>query len=804
MTLCTLAILAGLGLSSANQVVDGFDYADDEAAQQVWADSGERGESSAVTMVTDGDRKVLQLMAPFAAQPELSRVYIDRKVDLDLADAGEFTLDILTSSPEAAGKISLYFHSSDGWYSAGSGLSGRGWSQLRFSKASFGIEQRPAGWHKVDTIRIAIWRGQAEDFTVRLGRLEAARHDVALIIPGAGDHPEHKAATGNANDVAEMIAELGLGSDAVEDSALVHGALGDRRVAILAYHPSLPDEAADALVRFVDRGGKLLVCYQLPRKIGVTLGFAQPTYVGSERPGQFTEIRFDAEEIQGLPPSVRQASWNITTAEPVGFNARVIGRWFDEDGKATGNAAMLLSDRGAFFSHIILRDDRAGKKRMLAAILGHLAPALWKQMAQSELDGVGQIGHFDDGDRLTEFLHASDNPDVRKHWEAAGKKLQAARKELGRAGFAQVVELSSAAHGELVQAYMLAQPSPNREGRAFWNHSGTGAYDGDWDRTAQELAAAGFNMILPNMLWGGLAHYPSDVLPRSTTYEKYGDQIAQCVAAAQKVGLEVHVWKVNFNLSGAPKEFVQKIHQEHRNQVSVDGAAHDWLCPSHPENFQLELESMLEVARRYPVDGLHFDYIRYPGRDKCYCDGCRKRFEADLGRKVTRWPNDCYSGPLREEYAQWRCDRITRLVKAVHDEAKKIRADLKISAAVFGSYPDCRASVAQDWPEWIKAGYLDFVCPMDYTQSDLNFMGLVNHQLKLVEGRIPIYPGIGQWRLSDDRTVGQIHHARTLGAAGFTIFNLTRGSAESVVPAIGVGVGKQKAVPPHRGEPTHE
>ncbi|MFQ5463956.1 MAG: hypothetical protein ACE5E5_15190, partial [Phycisphaerae bacterium] len=65
-------------------------------------------------------------------------------------------------------------------------------------------------------------------------------------------------------------------------------------------------------------------------------------------------------------------------------------------------------------------------------------------------------------------------------------------------------------------------------------------------------------------------------------------------------------------------------------------------------------------------------------------------------------------------------------------------------------------------------------------------------------GRIPLYPGIGQWRLSDDRTVGQIHHARELGAAGFTIFNLTRGSAESVVPAIAAGVGKQKAVPPHQ------
>ena len=41
-------------------------------------------------------------------------------------------------------------------------------------------------------------------------------------------------------------------------------------------------------------------------------------------------------------------------------------------------------------------------------------------------------------------------------------------------------------------------------------------------------------MVLPNMLWGGLAHYPSDVLPRSETFRKHGDQIAQCVAARQE------------------------------------------------------------------------------------------------------------------------------------------------------------------------------------------------------------------------------------------------------------------------------
>ena len=222
------------------------------------------------------------------------------------------------------------------------------------------------------------------------------------------------------------------------------------------------------------------------------------------------------------------------------------------------------------------------------------------------------------------------------------------------------------------------------EGRAFWNHSGTGAYPGDWERTAKALEAGGFNMILPNQLWAGRADYPSKLLPQSETFRKYGDQVAQCVAAAHRHGLQVHVWKVNFNLGNAPREFVEKLRREGRTQVSVGGKATDWLCPSHPENFKLEVDTMLEVARIYAVDGLHFDYIRYPDGEHCYCDGCRKRFEADSGKPVANWPGDCYRGPRRDEYRTWRCRQITRVVEAVSREAKRVRPGIKISAAVFG------------------------------------------------------------------------------------------------------------------------
>ena len=796
-----LVLCAVVGAAN-EQILDRFDYASSEAAAKAWVASGG---TPRVRVVEDQGRRVVEMATPFASQPTLERTIIDRAVKLDLSAPGEFSLEIGSPTAEKVGRLSLYFRSGEGWYAGGAELSKKGWQTLRFSKASFHPEGKPAGWHKIDGVRISIWRGPAADAAVRLGGLAALWHDVALVIPSSAslaDRQELRAALSAADAVGDFLNQLGLGSDAIDEQAAAQGALARRRVAILAHNPGIGRETIAALENFVQAGGKIFVCYGLPPELGRLLGFGKPRYIRPTPPGQFAEIRFDAADLPGLPKAVRQNSWNITTAEPVGHHARVIGRWFDPQGKPTGHAAMLISDRGAFFSHIVLSDDPEGKRQMLAAVLGHLWPPLWEQMTRRKLEALVRVGHLEGASDLARYVKQSGDSAAAKALEAGAAAYRTAAKLAEAKEFPQAIQTALEARRLLVEAYLRATPSRGGEGRAFWEHSGQGAYPGDWNRTAKELAAAGFNMVIPNMLWGGLAHYESDLLPRSKAFHEHGDQIAQCAAACKRHGLEVHVWKVNWNLSTAPRDFVEKLRKEGRTQVSASGEPHDWLCPSHPENFKLELESMLEVARKYDVAGLHFDYIRYPDGDHCYCEGCRNRFEADSGQKVARWPHDCHRGERAKEYRDWRCRQITRLVEAVHREAKKIKPQIKISAAVFAAYPSCRESVGQDWPEWIKAGYLDFVCPMDYTESDLGFITLVSNQLELIGGRIPIYPGIGatasRSALSVDRVVGQIHHARSLGANGFTIFNLDRGTIRDIAPGVGLGAGSQPAVPPHR------
>ncbi len=780
--------------------LDDFAYTTTEEARSQWSASERTPD---VDVVRDGNRSVLTVKAPFAESSTLSRVVIDRSLELNLAAPGRFELEIAVDPPEACGSLTLYFRSGRGWYGAGGGVAASGWQTVQFSKAGFRTEGTPAGWDKIDGIRIACWRGRAKDATIRIRRLAACWSNAALVIPTASEHPgdrEVDSALDIAETVGGMLEDLGLGADAVEDSTLPSGGLGKRHVAIVAYHPRMSDETVQALVEFVEQGGKVFACYGMPTKLAAALGFKRARYYKPD-PGALAEIRFDAPDIQGLPRSVRQASWNMTTVEPVGYNARAIATWYDRDGNPTGLPAMWVSNRGAYFSHVVINDDPAAKRQMLAAVLGYLDSSIWQQMADSELEKIGKVGHCRTLQEVAQFVTSSGRPEAIETGKAAVQAEAKAKSQMTAGLFADAVATARQAHDLLARSYLLAQESRKVEGRAWWNHSGTGPYPGDWDRACKELADAGFNMILPNMLWAGRAHYPSDVLPRSRTYQEYGDQIEQCLAAAKKHGLEVHVWKVNFNLSGAPREFVEKLRKEGRLQVSLGDNSRSWLCPSHPDNFRLEVDSMLEVAKKYDVDGLHFDYIRYPGADACFCDGCRQRFEAATGIKVENWPKDCRSGVHKEAYNQWRCDQISRLVRTVHDEAKKLRPSLKISAAVFGSYPSCRESVAQDWPEWIKAGWLDFVCPMDYTGSDPGFCGLVENQLDLVGGRIPVYPGIGatasRCRLSADRVAGQIFHARRLGAAGFTIFNLSESTARDILPGLKLGATAEPAKTPH-------
>ncbi len=802
MNTAILLLLSTIGTVGHETVIDDFQYQNNSSAQATWGKS--TWGSSEIKVVTDGNRKVLRVNPVFGDKESLERVTIDGSLKKILTSFSQFQIEIKLLSPPTGERIALYLRSGDGWYVGGATVKSSGWQNLIFTPSQFSVEGKPAGWDKIDGIRLSLWKGKGKNCSFLLRRFSATENLVGIVVPD--DLPENETTSYRTAETFEkLLSPYGIQIDRLTASSIERGGIGNRKLIILPHLPILSNEGYEVLNRYMKQGGKLFVCYRIPKAIETTLGIKQGTYYKPQKEGtKYASIRFNNTEIDGLPQNVKQASWNITTGVPIGHQAKVIGYWFDESGKNTQHAALFKSDRGIYFSHVPVLDDFNNKSLMVTALLGNLQPKLWNEIMTTSLNQTTQIGHCLTPELLTEHIketQGADGVEKLKHVNSMQKTIAAL---LSSGKGHQALLTSRSYRQKLSELYLRGEPSRKVEARAFWEHAGTGAYPGDWDRSLKELSEAGFNMIIPNMLWGTAAHYKSDVLPRSDTYEKYGDQIEQCVKAAKKYGMEVHVWKVNFNsYHRTPKEHLEKLEKEGRLQVDIDGKVQPWLNPAHPKNQELEKQAMLEVVRNYDVAGIHFDYIRYPNSSMSFDGYSRKKFEKEANLKVKNWPRDCYRGGiLEEQYTNFRAKQITKLVKAVSKEARKIKPNIKISAAVFRDYPGCRKSVAQDWVLWTKEGYIDFLCHMDYTGNDQQYAKWLKDQRKLVGKDFLLYPGIGasssRSTLFSDRVAGQIRLSRQLGANGFTIFNYNEATAKRVIPGLKLGTLKTKAVPPHR------
>jgi len=430
-------------------------------------------------------------------------------------------------------------------------------------------------------------------------------------------------------------------------------------------------------------------------------------------------------------------------------------------------------------------------------------PPLWDEAVRRALARAGEIAGFASVEAAVEAIRQAANADAGREAivharieDAASLRTKAA--DLHAAGrHADAVTAAEQARAALIDAMCLAQSSLEGEHRAFWCHEAYGVRGMPWDESIRILAENGFTAILPNMLWAGVAYYESDVLPVSPEVATRGNLLTECLAACKKYGIECHVWKVNFYMSGrSPQEFRDRMKREGRTLKSLSGQGKDdWLCPSHPENRKLEVDSMVELATRYPVDGIHFDYIRYPGDNSCICDGCRERFERAIGHKVADWPNAVRQDPaIRDQWYEWRRGNITAVVAGVAEQVRRRKPDVKISAAVFSAWSVARDTVGQDWKLWCEKGYLDFVCPMNYTPNVAQFRAMTRHQQEWA-GNVPCYPGIGLsvWPERNDicRIIEQINVTRQLKTGGFTVFNYAEPEARVILPMLGKGITKE-------------
>ncbi len=727
------------------------------------------------------------------------RVSWDIRVRADLRLASGVQFDFYCRELEPFSSFSLYFRSGGGWYHASFSPEKAGvWQRIVVDKSDTRIEGAGAGWGAVDTLRLSGWRCRDTDTVCAIANLGlAGGRPEALVVRAdsnvakAGD--EGKSFGEYASTVSATLDALGVASSQVADTDLAAELLKDVKLVVLPYNPRVPPEAVALLRPFVARGGKLLVCYSLPEGVDGLLGLkAVESVVAEGEP--FSGFARTGQGLATQPAFAPQASWRTTVAKAAegGQATRVLAVWRDGKGKDTALPALTLAPAGAFMGHVWFRASGDESLALMRAVVGELVPDLWRQTAEKAFARIGVMGGSENFKSFRETLLKTAPAPARRALAEALKVRGEAERLLKAGRWSESVAASEKAAATASRAWFLTQTPRKGEHRAFWCHSAFGLRDKGWDESIRFLKENGFNAILPNMLWAGTAYYPSQTLPEYAGLAEKGDQIAQCLAACKKYGVKCHVWKVNWNTGGrAPKGFIERMVAEGRSQKLYSGALkEEWLCPSNPTNQALEVESMLEIVRNYAVDGVHFDYIRYPGDDSCFCDGCRARFEAVRGHVVEKWPQDTRkTETVRQQWLDFRRANIDSVVRRVSEEARRIRPGVQISAAVFRNWPADRDGVGQDWKLWCDNGWLDFVCPMDYMDSNTLFRNVVSAQ-KAYAGKVPLYPGIGLscWKEPRDaaKLAEQISVLRELGVPGFTVFNYDS-NAETALPCLRLG-----------------
>jgi hypothetical protein len=250
-----------------------------------------------------------------------------------------------------------------------------------------------------------------------------------------------------------------------------------------------------------------------------------------------------------------------------------------------------------------------------------------------------------------------------------------------------------------------------REARVLFDESW------QWARSRQEIdlvvartKRAGFNVLVPAVWLGRGTHYPSRVaepIPELVQVLRQGfDPLEYLIDRAHRSGLEVHPmftiarrdtdrWPDYFG-PGVP-EGAFNVH---------DGRFRRFIA-----------DVVIDVVRRYDVDGVNLDYIRTMGI--CTTPACKKDYRLRYGKEL---PDDLREVGVdtraRERLQAWQDDAVRAIVTSVAAEARVARPKVLISVAGNPvASPGLRALQGRDEIGWVKAGLVDLVYSMQYEST---------------------------------------------------------------------------------------
>ncbi len=267
--------------------------------------------------------------------------------------------------------------------------------------------------------------------------------------------------------------------------------------------------------------------------------------------------------------------------------------------------------------------------------------------------------------------------------------------------------------------------------------------------------------------------------------EPYYDPLRFAVDAAHARGLELHAWFNPYRArhpSGRSTAARTHVSVTHPALVRTYGR-NEWMDPGEPAVVERTLRVMLDVVRRYDVDGIHIDDYFYPYPETAP-DSTTVPFpdSASYARYVRG------GGTLARD--DWRRQNVDRLVEEIYRRTKALKPWVKVGISPFGiwrpGHPaqiagfDAHAKLYADARRWLREGWVDYFTPQLYwpvAQTAQSFPVLLRWWLgENVRGR-HVWPGYntnraagGTW--ADDELLEQIRVTRAEGATGGVHFSM--------------------------------
>lgn len=600
---------------------------------------------------------------------------------------------------------------------------------------------------------------------------------------------ERRYAKSLATHIQRWYADAGVETELVPDTTLCGPV--SYRLAILVDCYAPPKTIISAVKKRLAAGTRFAVCYSASNDLAALFGLKIETYRRSGT-GDWSSMELLANRPNGAPTKILQTSTNIYTVNAANATVKPMAWWCNRAGKRTNVAWWKTTGGSYWMTHILTGDgDEAAKQRFLLALAAESVPDIWKTAAHHlyrETIQTLQDGSLQERIKLLPKSSERRQSLDRAYTLITSQQAQTHKKITANtfSAYQAVCDLRDL----ITRTYGMTYRPRANEVRGVWDHSGQGLFPGDWDRTAQTLANYGITDLYVNIAGAAFALYPSRVLPRRGSE----DCLKAAVSACRKHGIRVHAWVLCFSGErAASPEALAAFRKKGWTLQEPSGKDLNWLDPTHPGVQAYLLAAVREISTHYAVDGIHLDFIRYPGLPQSLGPRIRARFEAKYGA-VPSWPKSITEGNTehRKRFLRWRTAQITDAVQKIHSWIRANKPHITLSAAVYGKYPSCVDSVGQDWISWLRTDLIDTALPMNYTESETRLMDWLGTQTSDPRIASRIISGIGvtaaESRLTPIQVLHQIDIARKMKCRGFALFDLDENLRTRILPVLLQGI----------------